>query len=702
LEPYEVQWLKRKPIFIDDSPTLLMTVPEDPAWDRVLRHVAQIFGETIGSDACNLLRAVVEEHDTLCSQMGSIKSTELQQCGTTDACLITYANTFVDGSGQKSPLSCLQHFISKYDVCKATRAVHLLPMYPWDTDRGFSIIDYRSVEPSYGSWEDIGSMATTEGAVFMFDFVCNHASIANPVVQGALLERHLYPGHPQYEAVQKYRDFVIAYGQGDSEGDEHPPEEALQRLTRPRAFPVLTKYFVIETSEGCKAFLGDPAKDAPADGKEVRGTGYVWTTFSRGTDANGKEQTRQVDLNFRNPAVLAEILSVLLFYVRKGAQMIRLDAIGYIWKVLGSSSIHERGCHVMLEILYGLLQIAAPGVMTIAEVNEPQSKCFEYLGREGYPQGDMVYQFSAFPLAIHAEIAQDTTQFRKWLGTMNAVKGKQFITVLGSHDGLGQKQARELLPKEDLELLQRTLIDKRGGRPNYGKAGSERIVYEICGTPWNLVNGVGDAEPLDLRIARFVAVLCMGLLARGMPGLYINGLIGACNYEPEGGVDEARTLNRESFDVNKLCEELDEESQKGRVFEAVMYVMAARAKLPQFDRNGPPPVVLETADPAILAVSLEPPVEVHTPPLVVLINASSSARQAQVRALPGPLRGHELEDALDGMGGIAKMMGRRQSRRTSIPGLNGIELSWTPELSMPLGPYEVLWLQMLKEDSERP
>merc|ERR1719326_2831374 len=118
---------------------------------------------------------------------------------------------------------------------------------------------------------------------------------------------------------------------------------------------------------------------------KVIGTGYVWTTFSRAKLKDGKEDTRQVDLNYRNPHVLAEVVRVLLFYVRKGSRIIRLDAIGYIWKVLGSNSIHERGTHMLLAIVYRVLKLADPRVMTVAEVNEPVSKCLGYLGSKELP-----------------------------------------------------------------------------------------------------------------------------------------------------------------------------------------------------------------------------------------------------------------------------------------------------------------------------
>jgi len=692
------------------------------------------------------LQDVILEHEAACRQLG-IPTGGGAKLGPRDVCLITYANTFSDpkgGSHAKKPLRCLGEFLSRYDVSSTHQVMHLLPMFPWDTDRGFSIKDYWMVEPSYGDWGDIQWLAGKDcgSPQLMFDFVCNHASVGNALVQKALIQRHVTEGHPMYETVQPFKGFVIAYCDDDGpEENRRPSDELLSKLMRPRPNPVLTEYFVTEDSETfeCRAILGTPQIDAPPSANKIIGKGYVWTTFSRGKNKHGEEQTRQVDLNYNNPKVIAEILRILLFYVRQSSKLIRLDAIGYIWKVLGSASIHEPGTHNMLAILYGVLQLAAPGVATIAEVNEPQHKCFDYLGDEEHPEGDQVYNFSCMPMAMHAQISGDTHHFAKWLTSTGKAHGRQFLTVLGSHDGLAQKQARELLPEEELALMHKTLIEERGCVVNYAYlTGGEKIVYELCGTPWSIVNGVKDlGETLQLQLARFVNVLCMSLLQRGMPGIYINGLIGKGNYSPPGGVDEGRTLNREVFDVQELFPKLDDPtSQEGATLRAIQAVLRARQGMPQFDRNGPPPLICQGGNKAILAVvlapassegdgsmpmtrqtsmamtrqksmrvrrglsaSLLPPSPVfrtEVGPLLAVINVTSTERVAEVKGVPTALRGCLLRDALQGAGAIMKapsMTARGPtveiwSQEPEVGEAGGD----SPAFTVKLAPYEILWL----------
>eukprot|EP00927_Polykrikos_kofoidii_P007520 TRINITY_DN1308_c0_g1_i9.p1 TRINITY_DN1308_c0_g1~~TRINITY_DN1308_c0_g1_i9.p1 ORF type:complete len:1446 (-),score=226.54 TRINITY_DN1308_c0_g1_i9:273-4610(-) len=671
------------PVSLADSDT--------PAWSEMRARISMMYGEANTTAVMHMLKEAVAEHVSLCESQG-IDAGGGADCGPRDACIISYANTFTDPHpGGKKPFRCLAEFLRRYEVTKSHRAIHLLPMFPWDTDRGFSVKDYWNVEPSYGTWDDVKYLASEECGTpqLMFDYVCNHASVDNNIVQFALIQRHIGSDHPQYHEVQKYKDFVTAFSESD-----RPSEDRLKALSRPRAFPPLTSYFVVEDSRTrrCRAILGRPEADKRAREGRLIGKGYVWTTFSRGENSQGEEGTRQVDLNYRNPRVAAEVVRILLFYVRNKSKMIRLDAIGYIWKVLGSASIHERGTHMLLAILYGALQIAAPGVMTIAEVNEPQHKCFTYLGRKGHPEGDMVYNFSGFSMALHAQVKKDGMEFGKWLGSMEAAKGKQFLTVLGSHDGLAQKQARELLPPEELERLHRALIDERGGHVNWAKIpGGKKIVYEICGTPWALVNGnSSNGESFKLQLSRYIGAMSMSLLARGMPGVYINGLIGAKNYEPPG-IDEFRTLNREVFDVRQLFPKLDDpNSHEGAVMRAVQAVMKKRMELPQFDRDGPTPSVVEGGDPTILACVLEAPRKAKCgSPLLALFNLSSRPVRAVPRGLPTSLMGCELYDALEGKGALCRDNAgliRVQSQDT------GGEHNDQPAFSLQMSPYEVIWL----------
>eukprot|EP00929_Paragymnodinium_shiwhaense_P112974 TRINITY_DN81235_c0_g1_i1.p1 TRINITY_DN81235_c0_g1~~TRINITY_DN81235_c0_g1_i1.p1 ORF type:complete len:978 (+),score=276.34 TRINITY_DN81235_c0_g1_i1:105-3038(+) len=636
--------------------------PEALAWKAVQQVVNKVFGQA-REQAMQMLYDAVVEHREICVREG-LEAHGDSAVSDNEATLITYANTFVDSTGKRKPLDCLKRFFEIFKPTKAAKCVHMLPMFPWDTDRGFSVKDYYKVDPRYGDWTDIEALGSEDcgSPTIMFDYVCNHASVENPWVQGALIARHLDPDHEQYAEVEKYEEFVQAYADPndpDSPADEMPPpEDSLARLTRPRPNPVLTPYFVAQVNGSeYKAFLGKPEIDAPPNMGEVIGKGLVWTTFSRGPHKDtGKEDTKQVDLNYRNPAVLAEVVRVLMFYVRKGSLIIRLDAIGYIWKVLGSSSIHERGCHMILALLYKVLAIADPRVMTVAEVNEPVDKCLGYLGSKEYPESNMVYNFAPFPMALHAQVVNDTSHLLKWIQSLEEFKGRAFITTLGSHDGLAQKQVKQILPSEEVERLHEALINERGGLVNWAKAaGGKKIVYEICGTPWCLVNGISgtEKEAFSVQLARYVNAICLSLLPRGMPGIYMQGLVGALNYHPAEGLDENRTLNRESFDINDLFPKLeDPTSQQGAVFRAVMGVLEARGKLPQFSRDGPEPEPLVCPDPGVLAVIMNPPVELHHEhgPLLVLINVCNETRTAKVQDVPAILRTGKMKDMLNGLG----------------------------------------------------
>jgi len=699
LQPYDVLWFVRK---VAMAPVAVLPT-STTGWDAMRARIAFCYGDAKIDSTIQLLQSVIKEHVDTCNATGTSISGGASY-GPRDACIITYANTFVDGkdgktrSGGKMPIRCLCDFLQKYGVTKTHRCMHMLPMFPWDTDRGFSVKNYYIVDPRYGTWDDVDYLASEAcGAPqLMFDFVCNHASIDNPLVQAALMQRHLPEGHPQFQEVQKYKDFCTAYCEDDGPVDQQrPPQEQLLKLTRPRANPPLTPYFIAEDADG-KAFamLGSPQADAAPSASKVLGRGYVWTTFSRGKNKQGEEGTRQVDLNYKNPLVVAEVLRILLFYVRHNSRMIRLDAIGYIWKVLGSASIHERGTHMMLAIIYGCLQIAAPGVVTIAEVNEPQNKCFDYLGQEGHPEGDQVYNFSGFSMALHAQVVNNVDHFSQWLGSMDVAKGQQFLTVLGSHDGLAQKQARDLLPSDELDKLHHALIQERGGYANYAYAsGGKKIVYEICGTPWSIVNGSKDiGETLPIQLGRYLNAMCMGLLARGMPGVYINGLLGVSNYIPPN-IDEYRTMNREVFDISSVYAMLDDPSSKeGKVMKSIQDIMKVRSELPQFDREGAAPRSISGGDPAILAVILDAPRSYGVPPLLALMNVSKEPKSASVRGLPPALAGSTLIDALKGTGAPARDGKKSPAVEVQTGSNAGITGGANMELSLPLSPFETLWL----------
>ena len=423
----------------------------------------------------------------------------------------------------------------------------------------------------------------------MFDFVANHASIDNPLIQNSLIERHLPADDPRHADYARFKDFCIAYGKSGG-----PSEDDIRQLSRPRPSHVLAPYVVFERGGELRAALGQ-RREFAADAT-ILGEGKVWATFSRPQNDDGSEATRQVDLNFANPAVLVEVIRILLFYRRMGATLIRLDAIGYLWKKLGSSSLHEPETHLILEVIYELLAHATPETITIAEVNEPQASSFTYLGAPESPEADWVYQFTHFPLALHCLLTGDATEYGKWLPSTFAANGRQFITTLGTHDGIGMKPVRGILSDDEIDGLCAHLIDHCGGRPNHASLpGGKKIVYEVCTTPWAAINGDQDGD-FQKQLDRFLAVISLSFLVRGLPAIYINGLIGADNWLPEEGLDENRSVNREVFDKQQLFASLcDLDHQHFKVLTAVKELLRQRAGHEAFSQNAPSPEVLDPA-----------------------------------------------------------------------------------------------------------
>jgi|EP00945_MAST-04E_sp_MAST-4E-sp1_P004285 sucrose phosphorylase len=583
-------------------------------------------------------------------------------------CLITYADSLVpDGvsshatpkkrtekasdsaTSAVSPLQKLREFMSKPVVvdgqpeCPKSlfQSVHLLPFYPWDTDRGFSVKDYREVDGRNGTWEDVEGLVH-DGVSLMFDFVANHASVENPLIQASLIQRHAEAGMAQYKDVQRFQDFVLAYSENDS-----PSKDNLLKLARPRPNPVLTSYYVVhsEASDRCRALLGDPDVDGMGEGERVIGTGSVWTTFSRGKGNDGVENTRQVDLNFANFNVLVEVVNILMYYVDRGARIIRLDAIGYIWKEIGSTSLHEQKAHAILEVLRIVLECLSPATIVIAEVNEPNSKLLPYLGHgKGHEECDMVYQFASYAMATHAVLRQTSTWYRTLVQVSRQFQGRQYVTLLGSHDGMAMKQAAELLPKEELAWLGTALSQEpRNCLVNYAtKPGGEKIVYECCGTPWAIINGdgeSGDDEPAvrAMKVARYLAVVGAGLSLRGMPAIYINGYLCSPNFFPAEGLDENRTILRQRLNPGQLEGLVKDGSYGDMGSKGILYLLKALRRpevKAHFSANAPDPAIVvpkaegSGANDRVLCVRLDAHGEGST--LILIVNMSEESQRVEM------------------------------------------------------------------------
>ncbi len=445
-----------------------------------------------------------------------------------DVILITYSDLLRQPS--RPPLQSLLTFHQDY-LADTINTIHLLPFFPYSSDDGFSVIDYRVVNPALGDWQDIARF-TSHGVKLMFDAVINHISAQSSWFKGYL------EGDPHFQ------NYFI----------EVDPEIDLSLVTRPRALPLLT---AVHTN---------------------RGTRYVWTTFS----------ADQIDLNYQNPETLLDVLDVLLFYVKQGADLIRLDAIAYIWKEIGTSCIHLPQTHAIIQLIRAVLDDVAPGVLLITETNVPHEENISYFG-DGSNEAHLVYQFSLPPLTAHALLTGSAIYLTQWASSLRTLSEETtFFNFNASHDGIGIRPVSGILPQEDIELLIACTSAHGGYISSKTNEDGSHSPYELNITYFDLLNDPSGDESLELQVKRFLVSQAILLAMSGIPGIYIHSLLGSRNYtQGVQETDQARTINREKLQFKDVAAELaDPSSLRHAVFYNYRNLLACRIQQCAFHPNG--------------------------------------------------------------------------------------------------------------------
>ena len=459
-----------------------------------------------------------------------------------DLVLITYADMLREPG--RAPLRSLLDFAAAH-LEGVFNTIHILPFFPNSSDDGFSVIDYHAVKPAFGTWEDIAAFKQ-HGFRLMFDAVVNHISAQSPWFEA------FRTGIPEYE------DYFITAD----------PRTNLSQVTRPRTLPLLT----------------------PVD--TAMGTRHVWTTFS----------ADQIDLNYANPDVLLEVVDVLLDYLERGADIIRLDAIAFLWKEVGTTCIHLPQTHAVVRLLRSVVDRAAPGVLLITETNVPHEENLSYFG-DGTDEAHLVYQFPLPPLAAHALLSGSARYLSEWVASLRAPSPQTtFLNFTASHDGIGLRPVMGILPQPEIDRLLAQARTHGGYISSKANSDDTLSPYELNITYFDLLNFSTSHEADDLHVARFIASQAMMLALAGVPAVYLHSLLGSRNYQE--GVSRSgqfRQINREKLDLQAIEAALaDEYSLRFRVSEGYRRLLQVRAIEPAFHPNGEQQVV--DTDEAIFAL----------------------------------------------------------------------------------------------------
>ena len=504
-------------------------------WSGIKAGLQRIYGDSQGDEAFETLLPVLEKYPERKRQKPDRFSQE-------DVVLITYGDSLrKDG---QTPLATLREFADEF-LSEVVSAIHILPFSPYSSDDGFSVMDYRRVNPQLGSWDDIRQL----GGRFrlMFDLVLNHVSAQSP-----WFDRYL-------QSESGFESLAI----------EVDPEADLSKVTRPRALPLLSEF-------------------KKSNGQVV----HLWTTFS----------ADQIDLNYASPEVLARMVDVLLFYVEQGAALIRLDAIAYLWKQLGTSCIHLPQTHEVVRLFRTILDRIAPDVAIVTETNVPHDENLSYFGG-GRGEAQMVYNFTLPPLLLYTFVQEDAGALARWAATLQLESPENaFFNFTSSHDGIGVRPLEGILPRNEIDRLVERVKANGGQVSTKRNPDGSESPYELNITYLDALADPRRGEEDPWLARRFLASQAIQMALPGVPGIYMHSLLGSRNWtEGVRQTGRARTINREKLQDEQVRAELATPgSFRSKVFSRYCTLLAVRRRQPAFHPNAAFEVL--DAGPAVFAI----------------------------------------------------------------------------------------------------
>lgn len=487
---------------------------------KIVLHLTHIYGaegaEKLAENILNV--AGLKDENRSCTKF-------VNKWNEQDTYIITYANSIQKEN--EAPLHTLHQFLN-HTLKGVINTVHLLPFYPWTSDDGFSVSDYKAVAPENGSWEDVQELH--KDYKVMADLVINHCSTSSEWFHN--FKKGKTPG----------KDFFI-------DGSDY---DDISIVVRPRSSSL---FYPVETSEGIK---------------------QVWCTFSQD----------QVDLNFANPEVLLEMIAVIRHYMNNGVRIFRFDAIAFLWKESGTSCIHHYKTHEIIKLLRVVIEGIDSDAVIITETNVPNKENLSYFGNND--EAHLIYNFSLPPLLVYALLSGNAQPLNEWLKSMPpAHHGRAYFNFIASHDGIGLRPAEGLLKTEELNAMLETLKEFGGEISMRRMPDGDLKPYEANISLYSALAGTIQQGADDLQQQRFLCAHAVMLSIEGIPAFYIHSLLSTENYRVGvAKTGQARTINRYQYQIEDIEQALqDEKHHQKAIFEELKRLIKIRSQQPAFHPN---------------------------------------------------------------------------------------------------------------------
>jgi len=487
--------------------------------DKVSSHVSAIYPEADVNRLTRQLLAAMDLQDD-CKKPGVHKNHWNQQ----DVIAITYGDT-IEREGEQ-PLQTLHQFF-KQNFSDIINSIHILPFYPYSSDDGFSVINYKQVNQKLGDWQDIENIS--RDFKLMADLVINHCSS-----RSEWFEQFKNNRSPE-------SDYFINVD----------PSTDLSLVTRPRTNPLLRE---VNTLDGVK---------------------HVWCTFSHD----------QIDLNFANPKVLVLMVSVIEYYLGMGVSIFRLDAVAFLWKKIGTSCLNLPQTHEIIRLLRTLIEHKNPKAVIITETNIPNRENLAYFGNAN--EAHVIYNFALPPLLLHGLITGNSFYLNNWLMSMPpAQDGTTYLNFIASHDGIGLRPVEGILSDDEINQVADTM-QQFGARISWRNLGDDEVrPYEINVSLYDALSGTVSGKD-NWQFDRFICAHTIMLSLEGIPAFYIHSLLATENdVQKMQRSGNNRAINRHVWDFKELSDVLhDESSHHAKVLNRLKTIIKIRTGQAAFHPN---------------------------------------------------------------------------------------------------------------------
>lgn len=482
--------------------------------------------------------------------------------------------------------------------------LHLMPLLASPdgrSDGGYAVADFRKVKPELGTMDDLEALSVEcrkRGISICLDFVMNHTS-----------EDHEWAVKAK-SGDREYQNRYYFY-------DNYDIPSQFER-TVPQVFPT--------TAPGNFTFNHETGK-------------FVMTTF----------YPYQWDLNYRNPIVLNEMIFNMLFLVNKGVDIIRIDAVPYIWKQLGTSCRNLPQVHNIVRIMRIVCEIVCPGVLLLGEVVMEPDKVVPYFGSVEKPECHMLYNVTTMATTWHTVATRDTRLLKHQLDTVHSLaKEYTFLNYLRCHDDIGWGLDYDWLRQFGITEVphKKYLNDFLTGQYPYSFARGELYNSDptsgdarLCGTTASLC-GIEKAayerneEAADLAVRYDLTLHAYMLSQSGIPVIYSGDEIAQENdytyHKTPKLRDDSRYLHRGKFNWELAEKRSDENSIQGKVFTGLRKLISIRKQYDVFS-GGADTRTIDTWDNSVLGIIRETDKE----KLIELYNFSEYEKIAWINECDG-------------------------------------------------------------------